>query len=334
MNISALSKILQTQAKFRFKQANLALFSDFISSWSELTVFPLSLRAELEKECPLAIKAKLIKSSQKGSEKAIISLEDDCKIETVLIRQANRQTVCLSSQVGCPLACTFCASGSLGFKRNLTKEEIIIQFLFWARHLKAEQKKIDNLVFMGMGEPLLNYDNLVEAINFLNNPETINFGARRISVSTVGLPKEIKRLAKEPWQVNLAISLQAPNDQLRAKLMPKAVKLACLADIFKAVDYYLAKTGRRLMFEYVLINQVNDSQSLAKELIPLMKKPLYFLNLIPYNQTNNFKATEPLKIKKFADTLSSAGVKVIVRQSFGQDIAAACGQLVSETKKI
>jgi len=331
MNISSLSTILSKEAKFRFKQANQALFKDFISSWHDLSVFPLVLREKLDKECPLEIKAELLKSKDQESEKALITFSDGAQAETVLIRQANRQTVCLSSQVGCPLACVFCASGSLGFTRNLNRDEIIQQFLFWARYLKKENKKIDNLVFMGTGEPLLNYDNLVKAINFFNNEETFNFGARRISVSTVGIPKEIKRLAKEPWQINLAISLHAPNDQLRSKLMPKAVKLASLAEIFSAVDYYLAKTSRRLMFEYVMIDKVNDGENLAQELVLLMKKPLYFLNLIPYNQTNKFKASAPEKINKFADILISSGVRVTIRRSHGEDISAACGQLANKS---
>lgn len=334
MNLSNLSKILKTEPKFRFKQAYKAIFVDFISSWFDLSVFPLPLRERLKQDCPLEISGEIYKAKDKKSEKAVIDLADENKIETVLIRQAaGRNTVCLSSQVGCPLACQFCASGSLGFKRNLDQNEIIMQFLFWARYLKKEQKKIDNLVFMGIGEPLLNYDNLIKAINTLNDPEKINFGARRISVSTVGLPKEIRKLAKEPWQINLAISLHAPNDNIRSKIMPKAVKLASLSDIFKSADYYLAKTNRRLMFEYVLIEDINDQENLIKELIPLMKKPLYFLNLIPYNQASNFKATSDKKIQEIADNLKSAGIRVTIRHSHGDDIMAACGQLITKKNK-
>lgn len=329
MNLSNLSKILQKEKRFRFKQAYKALFFDFISSWQELTVFPKDLRVKLETDCPLLIKAEIIESGDKNTKKALISLDDGSKIETVLIKQKNhRFTVCISSQIGCPLACSFCASGSQGFKRNLSRNEIIEQFIFWARYLKNKNKKISNLVFMGTGEPLLNYDSVLSSIKLLNDKEAFNFGSRKISISTIAISKEIKRLAQEPYQINLAISLHAPNDQLREKLMPKAVKINSLREIFNAVDYYIAKTNRRVMFEYVMIKNVNDSLDLAKELIPLMKKPLYLLNLIPYNSTENYKASSHETIENFKEILTARGVKVTVRQSLGSDISAACGQLV------
>ncbi len=333
MDISQLSIILQDQPKFRWQQINQALFQQFITSWSELTTLPLSLREKLETACPLSISGEIIKDADKknNSQKALITLSDGLKIETVLIRQANsRYTVCVSSQVGCPLACSFCSTGKLGFKRNLTKEEIIDQFIFWGRHLKNSNHKIDNLVFMGMGEPLLNYQAVMAAIKFLNNPETTNFGARRISVSTVGLPAMIKKLASENLQINLAISLHAPNDALRQRLMPRAADQASLKDIFKAADFYLQKTGRRLMFEYVMLAGVNDSDIQAKELAKLMAKPLYLLNLIPYNPGRDFKASSPERIKQFYNILLKSKVAVTVRHSQGSEIAAACGQLVAK----
>ncbi len=328
MDISNLSNILQKEAKFRFKQAYKALFSDFISDWQDVSVFPLELRKKLSENCPLEIKSQILDSNNKKSSKALITFSDNLSVETVLIKQKdNRYTVCLSSQIGCPLACNFCLSGKMGFKRNLCKLEIIEQFLFWSRYLKAKGEKIDNLVFMGMGEPLLNYDNVISAISFLNSQEIFNFGARRISVSTVGLAKQIRRLAKEPYQINLAISLHAPNCQLRSELMPKAVKINSIVEIEKAVDYYITKTNRQVMFEYVMIDKINDSIEIAKSLIPLMRKPLYMLNLIPLNENNNYKASSILKIRNFAEVLSSAGVKVTIRESLGSDIVGACGQL-------
>jgi 23S rRNA (adenine2503-C2)-methyltransferase len=329
MDISNLSKILQAEKKFRFKQAYKALFVEYISSWQELSVFPLDLRERLENQCPLSIDAKIFQSSDKNTKKAVICLNDQSKIETVLIKQKNkRYTVCLSSQVGCPLACSFCASGSSGFKRNLSRDEIIESFIFWARYLKEKKEKISNLVFMGSGEPLLNYHSVLSAIKLLNDEEAFNFGSRRISLSTVGLSKEIRRLAQEPYQINLAISLQAPNDDLREKLMPKAVKINSLREIFKAVDYYIEKTNRRVMFEYTMIKDINDSQALAKELITLMRKPLYLLNLIPYNDTETYKASSFDTIDKFKEVLRAKGVRVTIRQSLGSDISAACGQLL------
>ncbi len=328
MDISNLSNILQKEAKFRYKQAHKALFTDFISDWQDVSVFPLDLRKKLSKDCPLEIKSKVFESASKKTTKALITFNDNLSVETVLMKQKDdRYTVCLSSQIGCPLACNFCVSGSMGFKRNLTKMEIIEQFLFWARYLKSRGEKIDNLVFMGMGEPLLNYENVISAVSLLNSKEGFNFGARRISISTAGLAKEIRRLAKEPYQLNLAISLHAPDDQLRSELMPKAVKINSILEIEKAVDYYISKTNRQVMFEYVMIDNVNDSLEQAKNLIPLMRKPLYMLNLIPLNENKNYKASSFEKINKFASILSSAGVKVTIRESLGSDIIAACGQL-------
>ncbi len=333
MNLSNLSQILQKEKSFRYKQAYQALYVDYISSWQELSTFPLALRETLSNECSLSINAQIIESSDRNTKKALITLDDKYKIETVLIKQKNRRyTVCLSSQVGCPLACSFCASGSFGFKRNLTKYEIIEQFLFWARFLKEKNEKISNLVFMGSGEPLLNYDQVISAIKLLNDKEAFNFGARRISISSVGIASEIKRLAKEPYQINLAISIQAPNDDLRQSIMPKAVKINSLKEILKAVDYYIEKTNRRVMFEYVMIRNINDRQDFAKELVVLMRKPLYLLNLIPCNNTKNYKSSTPEAINAFQEILSEKGVRVTIRHSLGSDISAACGQLLKLDK--
>jgi 23S rRNA (adenine2503-C2)-methyltransferase len=232
------------------------------------------------------------------------------------------------------LRCTFCATGQNGFSRNLTSEEIVEQVIFWARYLKTEGKgeKVDNLVFMGMGEPFLNYDQFIKAVKFINNPETLNIGARRLSVSTVGLTEGIKRLAGEKLQINLAISLHAPNDELRRELMPIAQKYS-LREIFKAVDNYIVKTGRRVMFEYLMIKGVNDSDKQAQELAELMAKPLYLVNLIPYNPTGKFRPSDRERIDAFKKILEERKIPVTVRLSFGGSINAACGQLRRGLKK-
>lgn len=329
MNVENLSKILQKEPSFRFKQANEALYKQFISSWQDLSSFPKTLRDKLDKECPLEIKAELVKSNS-SSYKALIELEDKLKIETVLITHDSRQTVCLSSQVGCPLACSFCSTGKLGFKRNLTSYEIIEQFLFWARFLKIKNQKIDNLVFMGMGEPLLNYHELLKSISFLNNEEKFNFAARRISISTVGMIDEIKKLASEPYQVNLAISLNASSDKIRKKIMPIASSKINLEDLFAVVDYYIKKTNRKVMFEYVMLDKINDSKEDAQLLVKLMKKPLYFLNLIKFNPNeSNFKASSEKRIAEFSKILIDNNIRLSRRQSYGNDISAACGQLAN-----
>ena len=330
MNLSKLSDILQLEPKYRFAQVNRALWQDFISSWQEVSSLPKDLREKLEAECPLEIIATIDKNkSHNRSVKALITLVDGEAIETVLIRQKDkRNTVCVSSQVGCPLACEFCATGNFGFRRNLQSEEIVEQVIFWARYLKIEGKggKVDNIVFMGMGEPFLNYPEFIKAAKFLNNPETLNIGSRRMSVSTAGIVEGIKRFAGEKFQINLAISLHAANDNLRQDLMPIAKKYN-LHEIFRTVDNYIVKTGRRVMFEYLMLKEVNDSDKDAYELAKLMKKPLYMVNLIPYNPTGRFRASSRERVEKFKKILELAGVAVTVRLSFGADINAACGQL-------
>ncbi len=335
MNLTKLSAILQTQPKYRFAQVNKALWQDFISVWQEVSSLPKDLREKLNEECPLEIKAEIEKNSGKNkSIKALITLEDSEAIETVLIRQKDkRNTVCVSSQVGCALGCEFCATGNFGFRRNLKSEEIVEQVVFWSRYLKNENKgqKVDNIVFMGMGESFLNYAEFIKAAKFLNNPETLNIGSRRMSVSTSGITEGIKKLAGEKMQINLAVSLHAANDNLRRDLMPIATKYS-LHDIFKTVDNYITKTGRRVMFEYLMIKNVNDSDKDAHDLIKLMKKPLYMVNLIPYNQTGRFHASSRERIEKFKKILEEASVAVTIRLSFGSEISAACGQLRGRKK--
>jgi len=335
MNLSKLSAILQSEPKYRFAQVNKAVWQDFISSWQEVSSLPKTLREKLELECPLEIAAEIDKNSSKNkSVKALITLDDGEAVETVLIRQKDkRNTVCVSSQVGCALACEFCATGSFGFRRNLKSEEIVEQVIFWSRYLKAEKKdeKVDNIVFMGMGEPFLNYAEFIKAAKFLNNPETLNIGSRRMSVSTAGITEGIKKLAGEKMQINLAISLHAANDNLRRDLMPIAQKYK-LHEILKTVENYITKTGRRVMFEYLMIKDVNDSDKDAQELVKLMKHPLYMVNLIPYNPTGRFKPSSRERIEKFKKIIEESGVAVTVRLSFGSDISAACGQLRGRKK--
>ncbi len=335
MNISDLSKILAAEPKYRYAQINQALWQDYISDWSEASSLPKALREKLAQSCSLEIKAELLKAANtKKSEKAIITMADGEAIETVLIRQKDgRNTVCVSSQAGCPLGCAFCATGMNGFGRNLQAEEIVEQVVFWARQLVKEGRgeKVDNIVFMGMGEPFLNYEEFIKAVKFLNNPETLNIGARRMSVSTVGITEGIKRLAGEKLQINLAISLHAPDDGLRMSLIPVAKKYP-LREIFKAVDNYITKTSRRVMFEYLMIKGINDRDQDAEELLELMKKPLYMVNLIPYNPTGKFKASSRERIEAFKDILERGGVPATIRLSFGSDISAACGQLRGKRK--
>ncbi|MDO8424495.1 MAG: 23S rRNA (adenine(2503)-C(2))-methyltransferase RlmN, partial [bacterium] len=237
-----------------------------------------------------------------------------------------RNTVCVSSQVGCPLKCLFCATGKIGFKRNLESWEIVQQVLFFSRILKKESKRVSNIVFMGMGEPFLNYDNVLSAVRILNDKDGLNIGARHISISTAGLVEGIEKLAKENLELNLAVSLHAPSDILRKAIMPIA-KQYSIGEILKAVDDYIGITRRRVMFEYIMIEDFNDSPLHAKSLAKLMKKPLYFVNLISYNPTGELNPSPGVKIKKFKEILEKEGIIVTQRYRFGQDIKAACGQL-------
>ena len=335
MNLENLQATLSGQPKFRFKQAWKAIFVDLISDWNDNTTLPLALRETLNEECSLEINAEIFDSEKSESIKALLTLEDDQKIETVLLRHKDgRNTVCLSTQVGCALGCLFCATGKMGFKRDLTVGEIILQVLLFSRYLKEKgsERKITNIVFMGMGEPFLNYDNVMDAIKILNDKEAFNIGARHISVSTAGIVEGINKFANEKMQINLAVSLHASNDKLRSELMPIARKYS-LSQLFEAIENYVENRSRQVMFEYLLIDGVNDSEYHAKELSQLMKHPLYVVNLIRYNPTGGkFRPSTATSIRKFKNILMREGVKVTERHEFGQDIKAACGQLAGNSK--
>ncbi|MDP3052634.1 MAG: 23S rRNA (adenine(2503)-C(2))-methyltransferase RlmN [bacterium] len=329
MDLIQFKKLFEKEPKYRLEQAQKALFKDLIQNWQEAMALPLILREELDKKCPIEISAKTFVSKDKNAIKALIALKDDLKIETVLMRHKDkRNTVCVSSQVGCLLNCSFCATGKLGFKRNLEVWEIIEQVLFFARYLKKDKERVASVVFMGMGEPFLNYENVIEAIKILNNEEGFNLGARHFSISTIGIVEGIEKLAEEGLQINLAVSLHAPDDKLRSKLMPINKKYS-IKKILNAVDDYIKKTRRRVMFEYIMIKNLNDSEKQAEKLAELIKRPLCFVNLIPCNFTGIFEPSLPSKIKRFKEILEKEGVTVTQRHSFGQDIEGACGQLAT-----
>jgi 23S rRNA (adenine2503-C2)-methyltransferase len=328
MNIINLERVLSHEPKYRLKQAKEAVFKNLIENWLEAKVLPLDLREKLNKECMLDINA-IFSSREKEVIKSRIILEDGLSVETVLMKHNDaRNTVCVSSAVGCLLTCTFCATGKMGFKRNLSAMEIIEQVLFFARLLKKENARVSNIVFMGMGEPFLNYENVLAAIRILNDKEGLNIGARHISISTAGITEGIKKLAEEKLQINLAVSLHAPNNGLRSKIMPINKKYY-IEKILATVDEYIKKTKRQVMFEYILIKDINDSDKFARELAALVKKPLYFLNLILYNPTGlpGFKPSSSARIKQFKEILRKNKIKFSQRFRFGEKIKAACGQL-------
>lgn len=329
MNIFNLEKILAGEPAFRLKQAREAVFKNLIEDWNEATNLPPELREKLNLEAPLKIDAKIFESED-NAQKARIILKDGVKIETVLMgHQDGRQTICVSSQAGCALGCVFCATGKTGFKRNLEALEIIEQVLFFARILRKEKARVNNIVFMGMGEPFLNYDNVFEAIKILNDKNGLNIGSRHISISTAGIVEGIKKLSGESLQINLALSLHAPNDVLRQQIMPVAKKYK-LAEIFEVLENYIEKTKRRVMLEYVMIKDFNDSDKCARELVGLIKKmrrPLVFMNLILYNPTGFFQPSDKKRVEAFKKTLEKEKITVTQRWRFGENLGAACGQL-------
>ena len=334
MNNIVVAKILEKEPAFRLKQIKKAVFGDLVSSWEEITTLSLALRRELEEHSPInELKTEKVLSSKDGQTlKALFSTKDGFKIESVLMKHGDgRNTVCISSQIGCSVGCQFCATGSAGFKRNLSEWEIVEQVLFFARDLKKNGNRVSNVVFMGMGEPFLNYDNVLSAIKMLNDKDGFNLGARHISVSTIGVVEGIRKFTEEDLQVNLAVSLHAPDNVLRSKLIPLN-KTYPIEKVLAAVDEYIKKTRRRVMFEYIMIDGVNDGEKQALALVKLLKKPLYFLNLISYNPTGHceFKPSRDLKIKKFKEILEKAGLNVTQRYEFGKEIKGACGQLAGK----
>ena len=328
MNLKKLEYLLQPEPGYRIKQIERSIYKDFNEDWDGITELPLNLREILRKEVDLSINGAICQSEDSGSLKALIRLEDGITVETVLMMHKDRRnTVCLSSQAGCAIGCKFCKTGELGFKRNLKTEEIIEQSLFFSRYLKISNKRITNVVFMGMGEPLLNYDNFLNSIKILNDENKFNIGQRKISVSTCGIAERIKTLADENTQINLAVSLNAPNDILRREIMPIADKYP-INELLSSVKYYIEKTNRRVMLEYVLLRDINDLPENAEELSKKIRGLLCFVNLIPFNGEDNNKRPQAKSIKEFKAVLTKNKIPFTQRYRFGDDINAACGQLV------
>ncbi|MSR75081.1 MAG: 23S rRNA (adenine(2503)-C(2))-methyltransferase RlmN [Planctomycetes bacterium] len=268
--------------------------------------------------------------SASGTEKAFLQLSDaqGDGVEAVLIMEGERTTACISSQAGCPVACVFCASGVLGLRRNLTRGEILDQFIAVRERAQALGRRVSNIVVMGMGEPMLNYSAVVEALDVIHDPKGGGIGARHITISTVGLEKGVRRLTEEGKPYTLAFSLHAPNDELRRKLVPFAAAMDIDAMV-QAAGAYLDGTGREVTFEYVLLDGVNASAADAHELAQRLRGVRGTVNLIPYNENPGFTWKRPpaQQVDQFAEILRSGGVKVSVRKRKGHRILAACGQL-------
>jgi 23S rRNA (adenine2503-C2)-methyltransferase len=322
------------EPRFRADQICGWIYAKKVFDCHEMTNLSKTLRDKLiyESLVRLPIQIKDLKSKD-GTRKYLWRLEDGSRIESVLLDHANHTTACISSQVGCPLGCIFCATGQGGYVRDLTAGEITGQFLLMEQRLGRD---INNVVFMGMGEPLLNDANVFKSIRALNHPKMRNLGARHITVSTSGVVPGIRDLADFEVPVRLSVSLHAPNDALRSKMMPvnKRYPLAALTD---AMRYYKKRTGERITVEYVLVDGLNDDPQLAFEMAALLDGLEVYVNIIPYNPTSNpvnasvmkngLKRPTEAKIKEFCAALADLSMEFEIRREKGLDILAACGQL-------
>jgi 23S rRNA (adenine2503-C2)-methyltransferase len=342
-SLESLSSFLKDvkEPPFRAKQILRNIYTALADNPQQMTDLPSALREELGRRFdfqPLHLDAQ-ITSSDRRTRKFLFLLPDLSPVETVLMLYDRRQTGCLSTQSGCGIGCRFCATGQMGLRRSLTAGEIATQALNLARMLRAEGKPLTNLVLMGMGEPFLNYDATLAAIERLTDPEGFSFGARRITVSTVGIIPGIERFTREHSQVNLALSLHAADDELRNRLVP-INRTYPIAALFRACDEYIRGTNRRLSLEWALIDGVNDSpaqaQRLAAHIRKALSKPLVHVNLIPLNPTKQFEGgpSKTERVAAFRTVLEEEGIACTVRVARGVDIAAGCGQLAGMKKDL
>ena len=331
--LGKLQKLMESygQKPYRAIQLYTWIYEKRATSFSEMSDISLKFREVLEKEFSLDLpKIHTKQVSQDGTIKLLLELKDGYKVETVLMRYNYGNAVCVSSQVGCNMACSFCSSGILGKQRNLLPEEMVGEIIIINNLLKEEGRgeRVSHVVVMGTGEPFDNYDNVMDFIRIINAQKGLAIGARHITVSTCGIPDKIISYAKEGLQTNLAISLHAPNNKLRNALM-KINKAYPLEVLMPAIKEYEKIAGRRVTYEYLLLENVNDTKECALELINLIKGTNGYVNLIPYNETNknDYKRSSGNRVHTFLDILTKSGVKATIRKEFGSDIDAACGQL-------
>ncbi|WP_435368046.1 23S rRNA (adenine(2503)-C(2))-methyltransferase RlmN [Neobacillus niacini] len=320
---------------FRAEQIYDWLYKKRISSFEDMNNLSKSLRDKLSDNFQITTLKTVIKqSSSDGTIKFLFELHDGYSIETVLMRHDYGNSVCVTTQVGCRIGCTFCASTLGGLKRHLEAGEIVAQVVTVQQALDETDERVSSVVIMGIGEPFDNYDNMMAFLKIINHDKALMIGARHITVSTSGIVPKIYQFADENMQINFAISLHAPNTELRSRLMPinRAYKLD---DLMKSVRYYIDKTGRRISFEYGLFGGVNDSVEHAEELADLLKGLKCHVNLIPVNYVpeRDYVRTPKDKIFAFEKTLKNRGINVTIRREQGHDIDAACGQLRAKERK-
>ena len=318
------------QPKYRAIQLWQWLYQHLAVNMEEMTNLPISLRGQLVELAPLNIRepVEIQYSQDNQTTKALFQLEEGNYIETVLMMYEKRRTVCISTQAGCAMGCVFCATGQMGFTRNLSAGEIVSQVMHFARELAIKGDKITNIVFMGMGEPLHNYSNTLKALDILTHADGFNLGARKLTISTVGLVPAMRRYADERRQTPLAVSLHAATDIERNKLIPVARRWP-IVELMDACHYYTEQTGRRLTFEWALIDGVNDTLKQARLLGHLIENLLCHVNLIPLNPTKEYggRPPTPERVAAFQQELGKFGVGSTIRVRRGIDIQAGCGQL-------
>jgi 23S rRNA (adenine2503-C2)-methyltransferase len=320
------------EPSYRAHQIWQGLYRHFWSDPAQFTQLSLSLRTKLSENLHFEIltPATILKSSDGQTVKTLFTLPDGLAIEAVLMKYEKRRTLCISTQAGCAMGCVFCATGQMGFKRHLSSGEIVSQVMYYARQLNEAGQVVTNVVLMGMGEPFHNYDNTMAAIDRLNDPEGYNFGARRFTISTVGLIPGIRRFAAEHRQVNLAVSLHAADDALRSSMLP-VDKRYNIEELLKACREYVDQTGRRITFEWALVNGVNDTPEQAHLLAGKLKGLLCHVNAIPLNPTQGYsgQATTRERAEAFKQILEDQGIPCTIRLRRGIDIQAGCGQLAT-----
>jgi 23S rRNA (adenine2503-C2)-methyltransferase len=314
---------------FRQRQLAAWLYQKGARQWDQMTDLPKALRSEWAGRFRISEFAQVTPyQSQDGSVKYLYTLLDGQKTEAVYMPYQNRKTICISSMVGCPAGCTFCATGKMGFGRNLTAAEILDQILFAAHHQQHSPREIRNVVLMGMGEPLLNLENVFVALERMLDPQGLAMSPRRITLSTVGIPRGIYQLSMSGLEVRLALSLHAPDDQTRQQIIPTAHRYS-IAEIMEAVRHYHAQTGRRVTLEYTLLRGINDHDWQARALAQHFKGIGVHMNLIPWNPWEGaaYQGTPRQQTLKFATIIENLGIPTSVRWSRGRDVGAACGQL-------
>jgi 23S rRNA (adenine2503-C2)-methyltransferase len=320
------------EPKYRAQQIWNGIYRNLWTKPDDFTVLPKNLKQKVFELYSFRslTPERTMRSSNRETQKNLFYLPDKSPIETVLMTYKNRNTICVSTQSGCAMGCVFCATGQMGFNRNLSSGQIVEQVLYCARELSGHGKRVTNVVLMGMGEPFHNYENVMAAINQLHNPDGMNLGARRFTISTVGLVPGIRRFTKENSQINLAISLHAADDETRSSIMPVNKKYP-VDELISALRDYTRETRRRVTIEWALINKVNDTPEQAKKLAELLKGIISHVNLIPLNPTQeyNMQATPRKQVEAFKAILDKHNITCTIRLRRGIDILAGCGQLAS-----